>query len=262
MLIGLFFLFPTNSKAHPGAQDELGGHFQRSDCVYHLHSPTDLAKTAENMNELIELIKKHNSSSCTTSLNGNKVDLEGYSFTSQNEKAKHESTNNTEELKLGQKYEAKLEKCVDGDTAHFKINGITYKTRFLYIDTPESTNKKEPFGTEASEFTCSFLQQGNITLETDGNTLFDKYERLLAWVWVDGKLHQEEITKAGLVEDFYDYGDYIYEDRIISAMANAKRSGVGMYDTEQKNGSIGTGIVIFIIIGFLITFLTRKKLKR
>ena len=36
-----------------------------------------------------------------------------------------------------------LDKCVDGDTAWFKISGERVKSRFLYIDTPESTNKKD-----------------------------------------------------------------------------------------------------------------------
>lgn len=134
---------------------------------------------------------------------------------------------------IGQKYTATLEKCTDGDTANFNINGTVYKTRFLYIDTPESTIEKEPFGKEASEFTCSFLKQGTITLETDGKDLFDHYDRLLAWVWVGDKLHQEEITRAGFVEDFYDYGDYKYEDLIVSAMDDAKSNFHGIYETDR-----------------------------
>lgn len=41
-------------------------------------------------------------------------------------------------------------------------------------------------------------------LETDGKSVFDKYNRLLAWVWVDYKLQKEMITKSGLVKMFYD----------------------------------------------------------
>lgn len=299
LLIGFIFLFPSNSEAHPGARDELGGHFQRSDCVYHLHNPTELAKKAKNMPELIELIKKYNNNSgCSSGLNEDQIDLEGYSFPTDSQQTKQEtpvsSNKNTKQtnpegnLKLGQQYPAELVKCVDGDTAHFNIKGKTYKTRFLYIDTPESTNRIEPFGKEASEYTCSFLKQGEIILETDGNALFDKYDRLLAWVWVDGKLQQEEITKAGLVKGFYDYGNYLYEERIISAMEEAKSSGRGMYATEQKdksstertekqknketetnpnsNGkdyqSIGSGIIILIVISLLLSILKRKKGKR
>jgi micrococcal nuclease len=142
-----------------------------------------------------------------------------------------------ESLVLGEKYPAELVRCVDGDTAYIKINGQTYKVRFLYIDTPESTNETEPFGMEASVFTCSYLKSGALTIETDGSTLFDKYNRLLAWVWVDDKLLQEEVTRAGLVEDFYDYDDYLYEDQIIEAMADAKKLSKGMYADIETPGS-------------------------
>ncbi|MBS4189640.1 thermonuclease family protein [Bacillus sp. FJAT-49705] len=243
-----FFILPTLTAAHNGARDELGGHFRKADCVYLLHEPSSIAKTAANMEELIQLIKKYNSnSSCASGLSKEKVDLEGYSFPNQSKTDQTEvlppsvdmsSTEGPNEaIKLGMRYPAELVKCIDGDTAHFKINGQTYKTRFLYIDTPESTNKIEPFGKEASTYTCSYLRSGNITLETDGDRVFDKYNRLLAWVWVDDQLLQEEITKAGLVEDFYDYGNYLYEDRIVSAMAEAKKLSKGMYapSDEEKN---------------------------
>lgn len=232
-------MFPAQSEAHNGARDELGGHFRNADCVYLLHDPSDIAKSAANMDELIQLIKRYSSnSSCTSQLTAAKVDLEGYAVT--NETANDTSTQSSVsskaydgEIKLGKKYPAELVKCIDGDTAHFKVNGQVYKTRFLYIDTPESTNQIEPFGKEASAFTCHFLKSGTITLETDGNSVFDKYDRLLAWVWVDDHLHQEEITKAGFVEDFYDYGHYLYEDRIIKAMDDAKRLSKGMYASQK-----------------------------
>ncbi|WP_246197231.1 thermonuclease family protein [Cytobacillus depressus] len=242
----LLFSFPVKSEAHPGGKDELGGHFRKADCVYLLHDPTELAKKASNMTELIQLIKTINSNStCTSGLNEGKVDLEGYSFSSQNtnagqiEAGKQTTTVNatqstSNELKLGEKYSAELVKCVDGDTAHFNINGQVYKTRFLYIDTPESTNKVEPFGKEASAFACNFLKSDKITLETDGPSLFDKYDRLLAWIWVGDQLFQEEITKVGFVKKFYDYGDYLYEDRIISAMADAKKLSKGMYAPQEE----------------------------
>ncbi|WP_226674575.1 thermonuclease family protein [Mesobacillus jeotgali] len=68
-------------------------------------------------------------------------------------------------LQIGKSFEAELSECTDGDTAVFTINGKEYKTRFLYIDTPESTRMKEAFGPEAAQYTCSFLKQGDITLE-------------------------------------------------------------------------------------------------
>ena len=55
------------------------------------------------------------------------------------------------------KEEVTLAKCVDGDTANFNLNGEVIKARFLAIDTPESTKEKEPYGKEASNYTCETL---------------------------------------------------------------------------------------------------------
>lgn len=238
-IIMAMLILPQLASAHNGSRDELGGHFRSSDCVYFLHEPTSLAKSAINMQELIRLINQYNSNAdCASVLSENKVDLEGYTFPAEGNSATESGSTpsaapkisqENDKLQLGKTYEAKLVECTDGDTAVFTINGINYKTRFLYIDTPESTTTKEAFGAEAAQYTCSFLKQGKISLETDGRSLFDKYNRLLAWVWAGDKLHQEEITKAGFVEDFYDYGNYKYENRIWAAMDYAKDNYKGLY---------------------------------
>jgi len=236
--IVLTYLFsPAIASAHNGGLDELGGHFRSADCVYLLHEPTKIAKNATNMEDLTKLIMQYNSNACAEELNESKVELEGYNFPKAGSTIHNsEQTASTSMAspskgipQLGKTYSAKLVDCIDGDTAVFNVNGKEYKTRFLYIDTPESTTAIEPFGSEAAKFTCSLLNQDNITLETDGRNLFDKYGRLLAWVWVGDKLHQEVITKAGLVEDFYDYGNYKYEARIWEAMDYAKSNHKGMY---------------------------------
>lgn len=240
-IIMAYLFLPENASAHNGGLDELGGHFRSADCVYLLHEPTRIAKNASNMGDLIKLIMQYNSNDCADKLNDRKVELEGYHFPAEgNTIHNSEKTASTATAppskgipQLRKTYDAKLVDCVDGDTAVFNVNGKDYKTRFLYIDTQESTTILEPFGPEAAEFTCSFLKQGSITLETDGRNLFDKYGRLLAWVWVGDKLHQEEITKAGLVEDFYDYGNYKYENRIWEAMDYAKSNHKGMYASTK-----------------------------
>lgn len=147
--------------------------------------------------------------------------------------AEMSSKNSSLEMKLGEKYSADLVKCIDGDTAHFNINGHDYKTKFLYIQTPEFTNEIEPYGKEASVFTCSFLMSGKITLETDGDFLFDEDGQLLAWVWVNNQLHQEEMAKAGFVEAIIDNGNYKYEDQVNKAMENAKKLSKGIYTSKD-----------------------------
>jgi len=82
-----------------------------------------------------------------------------------------------------------LEKCVDGDTAWFKLNNETIKTRFLAIDTPESTKEIEEYGKEASKYTCEELSNARkIEIEYDDESdKTDKYDRHLVWVLVYGK---------------------------------------------------------------------------
>lgn len=112
-----------------------------------------------------------------------------------------------------------LEKCIDGDTANFSKIG---KTRFLLIDTPESTNKIEPYGKQASKFTCDLLTNAkNITYEYDGAKK-DKYDRTLAYIFVDGKLIQNEIAKAGYVKKLYLYQYYYKYEVEVKAAINDK----------------------------------------
>ncbi|WP_232818701.1 thermonuclease family protein [Exiguobacterium flavidum] len=212
---------PHEADAHPGRLDKLGGHFRNADCTYHLQKPTALGKSAKSKAALVALVKKYSSNSCKNKLTTSKITGSTVSATVSKPVVKPV---------LKAKYATRLVKCTDGDTATFSINGKQVKTRFLLIDTPESTTKKEPYGKEASAYTCKRLKAAKkITLELDGKDKYDKYDRMLAWVWLDGKLLQEDITKAGLVEDFYDYGTYRYEGRVYNAMKYAKQHNKGMY---------------------------------
>lgn len=135
-------------------------------------------------------------------------------------------------IEPGERFEVTLNECVDGDTAWFNIDGENTKVRFLYIDTPESTNQVEAYGKEASEYTKNELTNAKtieLELNKDGDQT-DKYDRLLAWVFVDGELLQEKLARQGLVEKFYDYGyDYTYKQEIIVADNQAKEEHMGIY---------------------------------
>lgn len=138
------------------------------------------------------------------------------------------------EAKAGKKFTVKLTKCVDGDTAYFTKVG---KTRFLYVDTPESTNQIEPYGKTASSYTCNLLKHAKkIELQYDGPKK-DKYHRTLAWVWVNGKLIQKLLINKGYVEKFYDYGSYSYESELIALQNKAKKAKVGLWSGKKISTS-------------------------
>lgn len=150
-----------------------------------------------------------------------------------------------------EKIEVTLSKCVDGDTAWFILDGEEIKTRFLAIDTPESTNEIEPFGKEASNYTCDLLTNANkIEIEYDENSdKLDKYDRHLVWVFIDDKLLQDLIIKQGLGQVDYIYGDYKYLTTLEASELIAKNNQVGMWqDTSYHTYYIIGGIVLIIII--------------
>ena len=98
-----------------------------------------------------------------------------------------------------ERFEVTLDQCVDGDTAWFDIDGKRTKVRFLYIDTPESTNQIEPYGKEASDYTKEQLSNANtieLELNNDGDSE-DKYGRLLATIILIVSLSLMQIKKQG-----------------------------------------------------------------
>jgi micrococcal nuclease len=119
-----------------------------------------------------------------------------------------------------------LSNCIDGDTARFESLG---RVRFLYIDTPEIYPTLEPYGKEAADFTCDMLKNANeIYIEYDGEKQ-DQYDRILGWIWVDDLLLQEELTKAGYVDYFFEYNQPKYKERILKAYQQAKKDKVGLF---------------------------------
>lgn len=161
---------------------------------------------------------------------------------------------------------ATLNKCVDGDTAWFNVKDDVIKTRFLAINTPESTTKKEAFGKEASTYTCDKLTNASkITLEYDDNSdKKDKYDRDLVWVWVDNELLQEDLISVGLAEVKYIYGDYQYTDHLKEVEKVAKKNKLGIWGDIEEEETNWTYIIIgsFIIIIMAFTPKGRKKLKK
>jgi endonuclease YncB( thermonuclease family) len=123
--------------------------------------------------------------------------------------------------------EARLISCTDGDTARFLVNGQIYPTRFLAIDTPEISGQLEPWAMTAKNYTCDALEQAEqIVLEFEPESdVFDFYNRLLAWIWVDGELLQYKLVKESLAYVKYLYGDYAYNPMMIALEAQIQREG-------------------------------------
>lgn len=93
----------------------------------------------------------------------------------------------------------RVQRVVDGDTLLLTNRAWV---RLIGADTPETVRPNhpvEPFGPEATEFTRRFVARGNgsVRLQFDRERV-DKYERFLAYVWVDDRMLNEELIRAGL----------------------------------------------------------------
>ncbi|MBL3889125.1 thermonuclease family protein [Bacillus cereus] len=98
----------------------------------------------------------------------------------------------------------------DGDTilVSTKQNGevIKKKVRALLIDTPEVQKVKDgkvifpsmPLADEAREFLKNKLKGKEVTLVYDKGDSKDKFNRELAYIFVDGKCIQTELLREGL----------------------------------------------------------------
>lgn len=132
--------------------------------------------------------------------------------------------------------QAKITRIIDGDTFEVLLGGVTNRVRIYRADTPETQNKHQCGGQEATDFATYVLgfndaKDGMVYLERD-KTLKDKYGRELAYVWfkIGGQpyLLNHVLINNGWAADV-DYGDRKYDKELKAAAAFAKRHELGVW---------------------------------
>lgn len=132
----------------------------------------------------------------------------------------------------GEKEDVTVNRVIDGDTIEVEMpNGANESVRLLLIDTPESVHPDkpdQPYGEEASEYVKEKLSEGTeIKLEYDG-TKRGQYDRLLAYIWVDGDNLNQELIEKGFARYAYEYDPpYKYQDEFKESEKEAEK--------EEKN---------------------------
>lgn len=166
------------------------------------------------------------------------------------------------------KEEVKYSKCVDGDTIKVIRKKEEITVRLLAVDTPE-VNKKEYYAKEASDYTCNLIKKAKkIELEYDSKSSeTDKYGRVLAWVYVDDELLNDELIKNGYAKVAYLYAHYKYVDILKVHEKKAQNSNIGIWNNEKVNSNnLSIWIVILLIMSAILwalyEFRIKKKLKR
>lgn len=175
------------------------------------------------------------------------------------------------------KEKVEFSSCTDGDTFKIIYNNEIKTVRLLAVDTPESVHPKkevEYYGKEASDYTCNVLKKANkVELEFDENSdKLDKYDRLLAWVFIDDKLLQESLIEGGYAKVAYLYGDYKYTTKLQELQEIASNKNIGVWDEEAKENFNSNQnedkittieiIILFVILIIIMLFGTKKQKKK
>ena len=132
----------------------------------------------------------------------------------------------------------------DGDTISVTMNGEKERVRLLMIDTPEMNYDKGepmPFAEEAKEFTINLLENADtVELLFDKGPETDHYDRLLAYIYIDGVMLQESLLKEGYAAVRYinkPNNSLEQQFRDIQADAEAEKVNIWSYeDYFQKDG--------------------------
>ncbi len=136
--------------------------------------------------------------------------------------------------------EQQVLRVVDGDTL---LLANLARVRLIGVNAPESVKPEhpvEPWGPEASQFTRRFVASGRVRLEFEPERV-DRFGRFLAYVWVDDKMLNEELVRAGLAryEPHFHYSQAMKRRfRRAQEEAQAARRGIwsgrkGASDVEE-----------------------------
>ncbi|AXH99635.1 thermonuclease [Sporosarcina sp. PTS2304] len=130
-----------------------------------------------------------------------------------------------------------LVKTIDGDTIKIIYEGKEVNVRYLLIDTPETNHPrlgKQPFGQQAKTRNQELLQKGQLEIEFDIGDKYDKYGRLLAYIYIDGESVQGQLLKEGLARVAYVYPPNTrHLESFKTAESQAKKSGIGIWSLED-----------------------------
>ncbi|KWW11644.1 hypothetical protein AS888_01330 [Peribacillus simplex] len=154
------------------------------------------------------------------------------------------STDSPVHEEKGETFTAKIVRVVDGDTVKIKLeNGNEETVRLLLIDTPETVHPSkpvQPFGPEASKFTKELMPAGSTVEVETGIGERDKYGRLLAYFYVNGKMVNELLLEKGLARVAYVYAPNTkYLDELESIQKQAQKERIGIWSLEDYATSKG-----------------------
>ena len=129
-------------------------------------------------------------------------------------------------------------RVIDGDTITVQIASELTTVRLLGVDTPETkhpTKKVQPLGPEASAFTQAALDRQTVRLEADPEgDLVDRYDRLLRYVYLDGKNFNATLIREGYAVAIRSF-PYSRKAEFLRLEAQARQARRGMWADSERS---------------------------
>lgn len=123
-------------------------------------------------------------------------------------------------------------RVIDGDTILVAISNREERVRFIGIDTPESVHpdalRNSEAGKLASEYLKSRVGNRKVKLEFDVQER-DHYGRLLAYVYLDDKMLNEELLEKGYAVTNTVPPNVKYQKHFSTLQKNAQQNNVGFW---------------------------------
>lgn len=124
-------------------------------------------------------------------------------------------------------------RVVDGDTLLLSSGA---RIRLQGIDTPETVKPNhpvQPWGPQATDFTRRLVSGKQVRLQFDPERL-DRHGRLLAYVWIEDRLLNEELLRAGLARAQPQYRfSPTMRRRFLRAEQEARDARRGMWSNQH-----------------------------
>jgi micrococcal nuclease len=122
-------------------------------------------------------------------------------------------------------------RTVDGDTIEVLIDGRHEDVRYIGVDTPETVKQGTPvqcFGPRAHRFNSRLVTHRRVRL-VFGVERRDVYGRLLAYVYLDGRMVNGELARRGLARILTIPPNDRFADRFKRLQSAAARAGRGLW---------------------------------
>ena len=127
----------------------------------------------------------------------------------------------------------------DGDTIRIDYDGTNTPLRIIGIDTPETVDERttvQCFGQEASDYLKSKLTGKKVSIESDPTQSDrDKYNRLLRYVYLDGKDIGLDIITNGYGHEYTYNVPYNKQAQYKTAESTAEQNNLGLWAPTACN---------------------------